>query len=86
MAYGMAPQRTVLVTLGDDVALFSDVVGVHVVRLNNSVANRSKLRQKLIGVGCKVDERADIWTDAARSGDFDKCIGELREVSPRDPF
>ncbi len=86
MAYGMAPERTVLVTLGTDVALFSDVAGVHVVRLNNGSQSRSKLRQKLIGIKCDIDQRADSWTDPARSGDFEACVNQLQGVSPRDPF
>ncbi|HRI65767.1 MAG TPA: nucleotide-binding protein [Polyangium sp.] len=86
MAYGMAPQRTVLVTLGTDVALFSDVAGVHVVRLHNAVQSRAKLRQKLIGMNCDIDQRTDAWTDPSKSGDFDACVNGLRAVSPQDPF
>jgi predicted nucleotide-binding protein len=86
MAYGMAQRRTVLVTLGGDVSLFSDVAGLHVVSLDNSTTSRAKLRQKLIGVGCTLDQRADAWADPMKSGDFEKCIAELREVSPSDPF
>lgn len=85
MAYGMGPKRTVLVTIGGEVSLFSDVGGVHVVRLTNT-SGRSTLRQKLIGMGCAVSERADAWTDPARSGDFEACIAGLAEVSPSDPF
>lgn len=85
MAYGMDPKRTVLVTIGGEVSLFSDVGGVHVVRLTNT-SGRSTLRQKLIGMGCAVNERADAWTDPARSGDFESCIAGLSEVSPSDPF
>lgn len=86
MAYGMAPERTVLVTLGTDVALFSDVAGVHVVRLHNAVQSRGKLRHKLIGMKCDVDQRTDAWTDPSKSGDFDACVNGLRAVSPQDPF
>lgn len=85
MAYGMDPRRTVLVTIGGEVSLFSDVGGVHVVRLTNT-SGRSMLRRKLIGMGCAVNERADAWTDPARSGDFESCIAGLSEVSPSDPF
>jgi predicted nucleotide-binding protein len=86
MAYGMAAQRTVLVTLGTDISLFSDVAGVHVVRLHNAVQSRGKLRQKLIGMGCDVNQRTDAWTDPTTSGDFEACVNQLRGVSPRDPF
>lgn len=86
MAFGMAPERTVLVTLGTDVALFSDVAGIHTVRLHNAVQSRGRLRQKLIGMGCEIDQRTDAWTDPARSGDFEACIAQLAGVSARDPF
>jgi predicted nucleotide-binding protein len=86
MAYGMAPKQTVLVTVGSEVSLFSDVAGVHILRLNNTTDSRGKFRQKLIGMGCDVDQRTNAWTDPARAGDFDACIAQLRGVSPRDPF
>jgi predicted nucleotide-binding protein len=86
MAYGLARERTTIVTLGSDIALFSDVDGVHVVRLTNSVDSRRKLRQRLIGMKCEVDQRSDVWTDVGRSGDFEACIQHANAVTPRDPF
>lgn len=86
MAYGMAPERTVLITLGTDVALFSDVAGIHVVRLSNNVASRGKLRQKLIGVKCEVNQVTNSWIDPLFSGDFEKCVMDFQGGSPRDPF
>jgi predicted nucleotide-binding protein len=86
MAYGMDPKSTVLVTIGSEVSLFSDVAGRHVVRLSNSVASRSTLRDRLIGMGCDVDQRTSAWTDPSKSGDFDSCVHKLSGVSPRDPF
>jgi predicted nucleotide-binding protein len=85
MAYGMSPERTVLVTFGHDVRLFSDVSGIHIVPVGNDVKSRGKLRQKLIGIGCAIDERADAWTDAARSGDFEGCVIDS-QLTARDPF
>lgn len=84
MAYGMDRRRTVLVTMGDDVSLFSDVGGVHIVRLTNATPGRSTLRQKLIGIGCSIDQRTDAWTDPGRSGDFEASVAVLE--SPNDPF
>ena len=86
IAFGSARNRTVLVTLGQDVSLFSDVTGIHTVRLNNSVESRNKFRQKLIGVGCDLDQRADAYLDSARAGDFDAAVAGLAGVSPLDPF
>lgn len=86
MAYGMAPKRTILATLGTDVSLFSDVAGVHILRLSNEVASRERFRHKLIGIGCEVEQRTSAWTDPMRSGDFDACISRLQGGSPRDPF
>lgn len=86
MAYGMAPERTVLVTLGTDVTLFSDVAGIHLVKLDNSFQSRGRFRQKLIGMKCEIDLLTVAWGDPTSSGDFDACISQLRGVSPRDPF
>lgn len=86
MAYGMDPGRTILVTLGTDVALFSDVSGIHVVRLTNQRESRSRLRNKLIGVKCDVNQRTDAWSNPARSGDFETCVNGSAGGTPRDPF
>lgn len=86
MAFGMSRERTVLVTLGGEVSLFSDVAGIHTVRLDNHVDSRKKLRQRLIGMHCAVDQRTDAWTEPGRSGDFETCIKRLAAVTPRDPF
>ena len=86
IAFGSARNRTVLVTLGRDVSLFSDVTGIHTVRLNNTVDSRNKFRQKLIGAGCDLDQRADAYLDPARAGDFDAAVAGLAGVSPLDPF
>lgn len=86
MAYGIAPKRTVLVTLGTDVALFSDVNGIHVARLNNTSKSRSAFYLKLVGMGCEIDKDTHAWLDPERAGDFEACIPALQEVSPRDPF
>lgn len=84
MAYGFAPERTILTVLGGETKLFSDVRGVHLTFLNNSPDARKRLRQKLIGAGCHVDQRSDAWLDPKRSGDFDSCV--LPEVSTTPPF
>lgn len=88
IALGVAPKRTILVTLGPQTELFSDIAGLHFVRLSNTVESRGRLRQKLIGAGCQVNTRTDGWTNPAASGDFDACLnGAPAGVrAPRDPF
>lgn len=86
IAFGTARDRSVLVTLGGEVSLFSDVDGVHILRLDNNVKNRDRFRQKLIGMGCELDQRTSAWTDPSKSGDFESCLTMLSGVSPRDPF
>lgn len=84
MAYGMAPERTILAVLGGQTKLFSDVKGIHLTYLSNNHGARKRLRQKLIGAKCDVDLRVDAWDDPEVSGNFDSCV--LPEVSTRHPF
>jgi predicted nucleotide-binding protein len=86
IAFGIARGRSVLATMGSNVSLFSDVKGLHIARLDNTEDSRKKFRQKLIGTGCDVDQRADSYTDPARSGDFEAPVAGLLGVSPLDPF
>lgn len=86
MAFGMAPDRTILVTVGSEVALFSDVAGIHVLRLSNSAESRARLRTKLIGIRCSVDQASTAWLAPDRSGDFERCLPAPLEVGARDPF
>ena len=62
MAFGLQPNRTVLVELGK-VRPFSDVSGRHVVRLNNKTEKRLELAQKLKNAGCGVDLSGDAWVN-----------------------
>jgi predicted nucleotide-binding protein len=66
MAMGRQSARTVLVQVGD-IRPFSDVSGRHTVRLDNSVARRKDLAQRLETAGCPVDLSGDDWL---KSGDF----------------
>lgn len=74
LAYGIAPERTIIVTIGSDVALFSDLNGLHIVKLDNDRDSRGNLRKKLIGVECAVDTVTDAWIDPRSSGDFESCL------------
>lgn len=76
MALGRSPERTMLVEVGD-LRSFSDVAGRHAIRLNNSVAKRQDLAQRLKTAGCDVDLAGTDWHS---SGDFaapDSPGGEL---------
>jgi hypothetical protein len=66
MAMGRQGARTVLAQVGD-VRPFSDLSGRHTVRLDNSVARRKDLAQRLETAGCPVDLSGDDWLT---SGDF----------------
>jgi hypothetical protein len=63
MAMGRHPERTVIVELGK-VKVFSDIHGRHVVRLNNSVAKRQDLAERLQTAGCSVNLSGRDWHDA----------------------
>jgi predicted nucleotide-binding protein len=67
MAMGRAPDRTVIVEVGE-VRPFSDVGGRHVIRMNNSSERRQELAQRLRDAGCDVDLGGTDWH---REGDFD---------------
>jgi hypothetical protein len=60
MALALAPERTVLVEVGE-VRAFSDVAGRYVVRLNNSAERRNTLAQRLAKIGCDVDLSGNAW-------------------------
>jgi predicted nucleotide-binding protein len=67
MAMGLDPKRTVLVELGS-VRAFTDISGIHVLRLDNSAGRRSDLAQRLRDAGCDVELDGTDWVHAG--GDF----------------
>lgn len=66
MALGRNASRTVLVEIGA-VRPFSDIAGRHAVRLNNGLASRQDLAQRLQTAGCDVVLRGTDWHEV---GDF----------------
>jgi len=74
VALGLAPERTILVTLGSDIHLFSDLSGKHFIDLTKDAA-KERLRRKLCRV-LKINdfETRPNWTAASVSGDFHACL------------
>ena len=79
MAMGRNPDRTILVELGD-LRGFSDMAGLHVIRLDGSSERRQDLAKRLQGAGCPVNLDGTDWHSA---GDFGASVesGESRQVS-----
>ncbi|MGB3733249.1 TIR domain-containing protein [Microbacterium sp.] len=63
MAMSSHPERTVLTQIGD-VKPFTDVGGIHITHLNNSIETRRELAAKLKNAKCQVDMDADKWRTA----------------------
>jgi predicted nucleotide-binding protein len=60
MALGRYPERTIIVEMGH-VRVISDLLGRHVIRLDNSVSKRKALLLRLETTGCNVDFTGDDW-------------------------
>ncbi len=66
LALGRNPDRTLLVEIGS-IRPFSDVAGRHAIRLDNSVAKRQDLANRLKTAGCAVNLNGTDWHT---EGDF----------------
>lgn len=60
MALGRHDDRTVIVELGE-LRPFSDISGRHLIKLNDSIARRQELAQRLITAGCNIDLTGNQW-------------------------
>jgi predicted nucleotide-binding protein len=60
MAFGVHPDRTVLVELGST-RPFSDIYGRHVVRLDGTDKPLRDIARRLESVGCAIDDSNDDW-------------------------
>ena len=70
MAMGRYPERTILVELGS-LRPFSDISGLHVIRLGNTSPPRQDLAKRLESAGCPVNLNGTDWHSA---GDFDSAV------------
>ena len=86
LAMGAAYERTLLVKLGRDVKLFSDVGGIHLINLDNTAETRNFFRQQLQGAGCQPDMLTSDHLNAAHAGDFESCVQFTDVKEPLDPF
>ena len=68
MAFGRSPRDVVIVALGTTRS-FSDIVGRHLCRIDNTVAARQDLIERLEQAGCAVETKGK--TDWHTAGDFD---------------
>ena len=73
------PNRTVIVELGN-LRPFSNISGIHTIRLDNSPEQRQDFAQRLEAAGCPVKREGTRWY---RAGDFDAVIAALSKESSR---
>ena len=85
LAMGIDEDRTILVKLGADVRLFSDVGGIHTVNLNNGHEMRNYLRGKLKAAKCEPDMETGDHLHIGQAGDFEKCVRITDEQAPSTP-
>jgi predicted nucleotide-binding protein len=71
MAFGRSPQNVVLVSIGY-VRPFSDIAGRHVLHMNDAVAARQELAERLEHAGCAVDVKGK--TEWHKAGDFSSAL------------
>ena len=76
MAMGRNNERTVLVELGN-LRPFSDISGLHVVRLDNNIQTWKELANRLETAGCPVNWDGTDWQEA---GDFQAAIESVVRV------
>lgn len=81
MAMGRDAKSTVLVELGE-LRPFSDIGGLHVVRLEDSTHSRQGLAQRLGAAGCPVNLKGTDWHKA---GDFTSALAASRSPDLGSP-
>jgi hypothetical protein len=79
IAVGTHHQKTLIVSCGK-LKPFTDIGGMHVLRLTGSAASRQEFRQRLESLGCDVDRDGDYWL---RAGDFTPTESKKASNAPR---
>jgi predicted nucleotide-binding protein len=82
MAMGRDESRTVLVELGM-LRPFSDIGGMHVIRIDNSSQRRQELARRLERAGCSVDLTGTDWHT---EGDFEASVPGPKSPPPKPDF
>lgn len=77
MSMGRKPDRTILVELGA-LRPFSDIAGLHVIKLDNTRQLRWELAQRLLIAGCPVRLDEGSWQTA---GDFEAALTQVVDGS-----
>lgn len=75
MAMGMFPERTVIIEFGR-LRPISDIIGRHVIRMNNSVSRRQELANRLQIAGCNVNLMNSEWHS---DGDFESVLESVKK-------
>jgi len=99
MAMGRNPDRTIIVEIGE-LRPFSDLSGLHTIRLNNSTERRQQFAQRLELAGCNVELSGTDWhkegnflitteveeTPTETPIDFTESVTEIHGVSSLESF
>jgi predicted nucleotide-binding protein len=83
MAFGRSPNNVVLVSIGY-IRSFSDVAGRHILHLNDTVAARQELSERLEHAGCAVDTKGK--NDWHTAGTFQAAIIEPDKLASAEPL
>lgn len=87
MAVASHAERTILVQFGN-LRPFSDVSGLHIVRMDNSAAKRKDLAQRLEDAGCPIDLAGEEWltvgdlTPTPEPTEKDPALSEVNSGMP----
>ena len=79
MAFATHPQRTVIVQVGN-LRPFSDIAGLHIVRMDGSPAERQNIAHRLRDAGCPVDLDGTHWYT---TGDFILKEQPAKDANPQ---
>jgi hypothetical protein len=80
IAFAKHPARTVLVTLGQ-VKPFSNIEGLHIVRMDDSAAARNDLVERLKTAGCSPDTVGKDWLKPMFDAAVERGVNGDRELS-----